>query len=52
MVFRIFTIFASALQWLSDSSAPDPAGGAYVASSDPISYLRGPSLRGRDRMGR
>jgi len=33
-------------------SAPDPAGGAYSATSDPIAVFKGPTFKGRERRGK
>ena len=32
-------------------SAPDPAGGAYSAASDPLARLRGPTYKRKGRKG-
>ena len=32
-------------------SAPDPAGGAYSAPSDPLAGFKGPTSKGREREG-
>jgi len=33
-------------------SAPDPAGGAYKRSPDPLAGFKGPTSKGRERRGR
>ena len=33
-------------------SAPDPAGGAYSAPPDPLAGFKGPTSKGRGRVGR